>query len=69
MWLLGSHHILCQTVVRPSHLGLKIKIATWIFITALVFLEVVIRMNVVFFFFFNGGNVTIRGGEGEDGRN
>ena len=60
-------------MARPSHLGLKIKIATWIFITALVFLEVVIRMNVVFFFFFffffNGGNVTIRGGEGEDGRN
>ena len=33
-------------------LGLKINMATWIFITALVFLEVVIQMNVVFIFFF-----------------
>ena len=72
-------------MARPSPLGLKKKMATWIFITASIFLEVVIRMNMVFFYFafligsergfeasvffffpFNGGNVTIRGGDGRN---
>ena len=43
-------------------LGLKIKMATCIFITTY-------SNERGFFFFFNGGNVTIRGGEGGDGRN